>query len=164
MEKTIGQIIKEKRAEKGLTQEQLAEILHVTGQAVSKWERDESVPDVTLLKPLAKALGTTVGELLGEGTMETTRVDPETVDLSKMLLKIHVDSKGGDKVRVNFPVSVLMMLTENEELMNMILSGKGGMFKNIDFNQILKLVTLGVMGKLVEVESADGDVVGIWVE
>ena len=71
MNQTIGQIIREKRTEKGMTQEQLAERLGVTGQAVSKWERDEAYPDIALLKELAKALGLSVGELLGEEKEET---------------------------------------------------------------------------------------------
>ena len=48
----------------GLTQEQLGELLGVTRQAVSKWERGLSYPDVTLLEPLAAALDLTVEELM----------------------------------------------------------------------------------------------------
>ena len=55
--------IEEKRKEKGLTQQQVAEALHVTRQAVSKWENDVSYPDITLLKPLARAFGVSVDEL-----------------------------------------------------------------------------------------------------
>ena len=48
----------------GLTQEQLGELLGVTRQAVSKWERGLSYPDVTLLEPLAAALDLTGEELM----------------------------------------------------------------------------------------------------
>ena len=49
---TIGQNISINRKEKGMTQEQLAEICNVSPQAVSKWENDISYPDITLLKQL----------------------------------------------------------------------------------------------------------------
>ena len=60
----FGQFIAENRRARGLTQLQLAEALHVTDKAVSKWERGLSFPDVTLLEPLAAALGLTVAELM----------------------------------------------------------------------------------------------------
>ena len=60
----FGQFIVERRRGLGLTQLQLAESLHVTDKAVSKWERGLSYPDVTLLEPLAEALGLSVEELM----------------------------------------------------------------------------------------------------
>ena len=53
----FGQFIAENRRTRGLTQLQLAESLHVTDKAVSKWERGLSYPDVTLLEPLAGKAG-----------------------------------------------------------------------------------------------------------
>ena len=61
---TFGAYIAEKRKELGMTQVQLADKLHVTDKAVSKWERGLSYPDVTLLEPLAEALSVSIGELL----------------------------------------------------------------------------------------------------
>lgn len=52
----INEIIKEKRSEQGLTQEQVAEYLGVSTPAVNKWERGNSYPDITLLAPLARLL------------------------------------------------------------------------------------------------------------
>lgn len=60
----LGSFIGERRRELGLTQRELAERLHVTDKAVSKWERGLSYPDVTLLEPLAAALGLGVEELM----------------------------------------------------------------------------------------------------
>lgn len=60
----LGAFIAGNRKQQGLTQQQLAQTLHVTDKAVSKWERGLSYPDVTLLEPLAAALGLTVGELV----------------------------------------------------------------------------------------------------
>lgn len=48
----LGAFIAENRKRQGLTQQQLAQILHITDKAVSKWERGLSYPDVTLLQPL----------------------------------------------------------------------------------------------------------------
>lgn len=57
MHETMGQIIKRLRKERGLTQESLAERLGVTFQAVSKWETDAGMPDVSQIVPLANAFG-----------------------------------------------------------------------------------------------------------
>ena len=62
-EKT-GQLIQQRRRELNITQKELAERLDVTDRAVSKWETGKSFPDVAMLKPLAEALGVSVGELL----------------------------------------------------------------------------------------------------
>ncbi len=60
----FGAFVAENRKELGLTQRELAERLHVTDKAVSKWERGLSYPDVTLLEPLAEAFGLGVTELV----------------------------------------------------------------------------------------------------
>lgn len=60
----IGENIKRLRLEKGITQEQLSEILGVSTVAVSKWERGENLPDISLLPKLAYYFGTTTDELL----------------------------------------------------------------------------------------------------
>ena len=65
MEQTLGKRIMQLRKSKGLTQDQLAEQLGVTAQAVSKWENDQSCPDITALPQLADIFGTTTDELLG---------------------------------------------------------------------------------------------------
>lgn len=62
--KEIGAHIAALRKAKGLTQEQLAAQLGVSAPAVSKWETNSSYPDITLLCPLARALGTNVDTLL----------------------------------------------------------------------------------------------------
>ena len=62
--KTIGENIAYFRKKNKLTQEELAEKLSVTSQAVSKWECDTSYPDITSMQTLAKTLGVTVDELI----------------------------------------------------------------------------------------------------
>lgn len=64
MEMPTGKTIQTLRRQKGLTQEQLAEAVGVTAAAVSKWETASAYPDILLLCPLARALGTTPDTLL----------------------------------------------------------------------------------------------------
>lgn len=65
MEQTLGKRIVGNRKRLGLTQDQLAERLGVTAQAVSKWENDQSCPDITMLPKLAEIFGITSDQLLG---------------------------------------------------------------------------------------------------
>lgn len=71
----VGKQIADLRKVKGLTQNQLGERLNVSFQAVSKWERGETLPDVGILLDLAKVLETTVDHILngGQRMMEYTR-------------------------------------------------------------------------------------------
>ena len=59
----IGSKIKTLRLSKSMTQEQLAKALHVSAQAVSKWENGSSLPDIQLLPALSVALGTSIDSL-----------------------------------------------------------------------------------------------------
>lgn len=59
-----GAMIRRLREERKMTQQELADILQVSDKAVSKWETGRGYPDITLLEPLAKALGVSVMELL----------------------------------------------------------------------------------------------------
>ena len=68
MEQTLGKRIVSHRKRLGLTQDQLAEKLGVTAQAVSKWENDQSCPDITMMPKLAEIFGITSDELLGIGS------------------------------------------------------------------------------------------------
>ena len=61
---SMGQMIQSLRREKGLTQRQLADVLNITDKAVSKWERDVSCPDTTVLPKLSEILGVTAESLL----------------------------------------------------------------------------------------------------
>ena len=65
MENTLGKRIAAQRKHLGLTQEQLAEKLGITAQAVSKWENDLSCPDISVLPLLADIFGISTDELLG---------------------------------------------------------------------------------------------------
>ena len=76
---TLSEKLQNLRRAAGLSQEQLAEQLGVTRQAVSKWETGEGKPDIDNLLPLAKLLGTTVDYLLDDGADEPrTETPPHT--------------------------------------------------------------------------------------
>lgn len=66
----FGEYISSLRKERGLTQRELAEKLFVSDKAISKWERGQSFPDITMLSPLAEELGITVTELINCNKIE----------------------------------------------------------------------------------------------
>lgn len=77
----FGNFVAQLRKEKGMTQKELAQKLLVSDKAVSKWERGLSLPDVSLLRPLADALDVTVTELLEGKRMESREPkSPEQVE------------------------------------------------------------------------------------
>lgn len=72
---TFGSRIAKMRKARGMTQQQLADLLHVSNKAVSRWEREESAPDLYLIPMLADILGTTCDDLL-RGKAPTPQADP----------------------------------------------------------------------------------------
>ena len=62
----IGENIRALRKARGFTQEQLADMLGISFQAVSKWENNASMPDISLLPAIAKELGTSIDQLFSE--------------------------------------------------------------------------------------------------
>ena len=165
MEMTIGKRIAALRREKNLKQDDLAQMLEVSPQAVSKWENDQTCPDISLLPKLAKILGVSVDELLSGKQelqpMVTLVPEDQRKDIKDMMLRIVVDSADGDKVRVNLPMALVLLAMEMGMEMPQV-SGNDAL-KDIDWAQVMELVRHGAMGNLVEVESADGDIVRIFV-
>ena len=62
---TLGTNIKRLRQNKGITQEQLGDVLNVSSQAVSKWENESALPDIMILPELAEYFGISIDELMG---------------------------------------------------------------------------------------------------
>lgn len=164
MENTLGKRIAQLRREKELKQDDLAQMLDVSPQAVSKWENDLTCPDISLLPRLAQILGVTVDELLSGKSEPVATVVPveKRKDLKDMMLRVVVDSTDGDRVRVNLPMSLVLVGMEMGMEMPQI-SGNDAL-KGIDFHKLIELVEQGVIGNLVEVESSDGDIVRVFVE
>lgn len=166
MEMSIGKRIAALRRKKGLKQEDLAQMLEVTAQAVSKWENDLTCPDISLLPKLASILGVSVDELLSGKQEQQPAVtlvpEEQRKDIKDMMLRVIVDSSAGDKVRVNLPMALIQLALEMGMEMPQV-SGNDAL-KNIDWKQIMELVRYGATGNLVEIESADGDTVRVFVE
>ena len=80
MSQSIGKTIKRLRKERFFTQEELAEQLNVTSQAVSKWENETGMPDISQILPLASVFGVSTDVLLG---VEGTTVDDEAIKIVK---------------------------------------------------------------------------------
>ena len=165
MKFTLGQRIAALRKEKAFTQEELAVKLGVSAQAVSKWENDISCPDILLLPQLAKLLGVTSDELLSGEKEPVAAVVPEEKrkDIDKMMLYVKINSAMGDKVSVNLPVSLIKVIIESGASIDN-LGVNSDIADKIDFGKIFALIDKGVIGKLVEITSANGDTVEIYVE
>ena len=112
----IGSNIAALRKEKGITQEELANALGVSAQAVSKWENNSSCPDVSLLTVIADYFGVTVDALLRSGAEEITRADPPSTDDNvaavrggKRNVRIKVTQPNGKETNVKVPFGVVKM-------------------------------------------------------
>ena len=166
MNTTIGKRIAALRREKGLKQEELAEKLGVSAQAVSKWENDQTCPDISLLPLLAKTLGVSVDELLSgkEESAPAVQIIPvsERKDINDMMLRILVKAHGNN-VRINIPLPLVKVGLDAGLNMTQVTGGNEAL-KNIDIGKILELAEHGVIGNLVEVEAEDGSTVQIFVE
>lgn len=166
MDITVGKRIAVLRKEKGLRQEDLAQLLGISGQAVSKWENDQTCPDISLLPELAIILGVTVDELLSgrQETASAVRLIPEEKrkNIQDLMLRVFVESQHGDRVRVNLPMALVQVAIDCGMELPQI-SGIDAL-KKIDWNQIMAMISQGVVGNLVEVESSKGDIVQIYVE
>lgn len=79
----IGKFISQKRREKNLTQEQLAEKLGASNKTVSKWETGKCMPDYSVIKSLCKELEITVAELMGGE--ETEEKNVRTYDAEQII-------------------------------------------------------------------------------
>lgn len=163
MENTLGRRIADLRRQRDLTQEEVAQAMNVSSQAVSKWENDLSCPDVLALPQLAKLLGVTVDELLGGDRRPEVRLVPqqERKPVEEMTFRIVVNSSEGDRVRVNLPMALVQAALELGLSLPQV---SGSALKDVDLEKVMELVRMGLSGRLIEVDSANGDHVIVEVE
>lgn len=169
MEQTLGMRIALLRKQKPMTQEELAEKMEVSSQAVSKWENDLSCPDIQslprLARLLARLLGVTVDELLSGKSQEVQMLRPEErKSLDQLTLRVRVIGNEGDKIKVNVPMPLVKVALElGMDIIPGVTPGMEG-FKNFDLNQVMELAERGLIGRIVEMESADGSRVEVVVD
>ncbi len=164
MNETIGNRIAKYRKARGMTQEELASKLGVSSQAVSKWENDISCPDISLLPQLCRLLGVTSDELLTGKTNEVKLLpENQRKKLEELTLRVYVSSSDGDKVRINLPIPLVKIALELGADISATMVG-GEAIKNVDLEKIIDMVERGVIGRLVEIETSDGDTVEVVVE
>lgn len=81
----VGKFIAQKRKEKNLTQENLAERIGVSNKSISKWERGKCMPDYSIIESLCTELGITISELLdgeeNENNSLPTYDDQKTLEM-----------------------------------------------------------------------------------
>lgn len=165
MDQTIGNRIAMKRRQRGMSQEILAEKLGVSSQAVSKWENDISCPDISLLPDLAKLLGISVDQLLtGKNDEVQMLQETQRKPLDQLTMRVYVESAEGDKVRVNLPMTLVKVCMEMG--MDILPKYTNGMdaLQALDLSKITELVENGLIGKIAQVQSAEGDMVEVVVE
>lgn len=165
MQKNIGAKIAELRKARGMKQDELAEMLGVTPQAVSKWENDASMPDIALLPEIADIFDVTIDDLFRDAPKPDVEIVPaeKRKSFDEMILRIRVED-GGDRVKVNLPLPLVKLAVQmgmGAENLGMNI-GNIDMSK-IDFNHIITLVENGVIGKIVEIEEDGKEVVVVEV-
>ncbi len=162
MSESLGKRLQQFRKRVNLTQEEVATKLNITSQAVSKWENDVSAPDISLLVEISDMFAVTVDELLGKEPQTIVVPKSQRKSMDRLMLKIKILSGDGDKVNINLPLGLVKIFTQSGVEIPQF-QGTNGL-NNVDFNQILFLCEQGLLGKIMEIESANKDVVEIWVE
>ena len=97
MQHSIGKTIKDLRKSRGLTQEELAERIGVTAQAISKWENESGMPDLSQIVPLAHIFGVSTDTLLGTGDIKKNE------DVSEILKRA--------QSKLTFPLTIKCLTT-----------------------------------------------------
>lgn len=93
MKESMGQIIRRLRRERGITQEELADALGITSQAVSKWENDAGMPDISQLLPIANLFGISMDVLFSRND---TTADEQVESLIHEICTVRFPEYGCD--------------------------------------------------------------------
>lgn len=164
MEETLGKRIMLLRRKRGMTQEYLAGALSISPQAISKWENDQSAPDVNLLVKLADVLETSTDYLLTGDKAPKVTWSPEDEDRQRVkTIRIEVMGQDGRITNVRIPFSLCKVMGKLSLNISDAKTGAQQLSMD-DFQQLLFLAGEGVMGLLMEVDSGNGDLVRIYAE
>lgn len=134
-QKRIGAFIAQCRKEKNLTQMQLAELLEITNQAVSKWENGRGMPDVSLLQPLCDALGISLNELFSGEHISAEKYKGKAEENISRLFK--------EKQMANLkPVKYLFSICANVTLLVAVIELAVGLVGNFFSSTILEVMLI----------------------
>lgn len=134
---TIGKRIAAYRKKKNIKQDELAEMLGVSPQAVSKWENDVSCPDISLLPALSDNLGVSIDEII-----RGKKYYSDTCDLSELDIKtftILFECDGVEYSKMNLSMSAIRKAVE-KGLDPITLNDCKAAFKNVDFAAVINIV------------------------
>lgn len=163
---TLGRRIQALRKEQALTQDALAERMDVTPQAVSKWENDQSCPDIMSLPKLARELHTTVDTLLTGEAAATPALPQKKPEELIVRISIHPDNEA--RVCLNLPFTVFRLGALHNLISFTFHANEGELdaealaqqLAQVDFHAIVRLIEQGARGMLVNA----GDTLTIWTE
>lgn len=123
----LGAFIAELRKEKGFTQKELSQRLFISDKAISKWETGASIPDTTLLIPLADLLGVTVTELLTyERIAPGTAIDAQKMDTIVKTTIVYTEEQQEKDIREKHLWQILyiiVLLIAGAEMLYVYLQG-----------------------------------------
>lgn len=108
--KMIGSFIAEQRKNLGLTQAELAEKLHVTDKAVSRWERGQGFPDINSIEPLANALEVSIAEIMkGEKNISGSSDDAASLAAKNVISLVEIKREEYKKIFTVITVVALLL-------------------------------------------------------
>lgn len=105
-QKKTGQFLKTLRKEKQITQEALAEILHVSNRTVSRWETGSNMPDISLLVELAEFYQVSITEII-DGERKSEKMNQETKMTAMKMAEYSKQELAVEKRKI---ISVLLMI------------------------------------------------------
>ena len=156
---SLGERLSAARKKKGLTQEDFARQLDVTPQAVSKWENDQSCPDIMLLPKISEILGLGIDKLLTGSEQKADIPKMPQTDTSRLKLKIKISPLNKKPTNVTVPVAVVKKAARIGNGISGIL---GNSFLNSSqLEEILELAEEGATGELIKIEADDGTVISV---
>lgn len=155
----IGTNISALRKAKGITQEELANELGVSAQAVSKWENDSSCPDISLLTKIADYFGVTVDALLRSSEDEITNneskpsTDKTKISAKNICIKIIQSNGKTNNIKIPFKLAKL----------GLNIGSMFGLDKNIA-NSITEMVNNEDIGNIIDIDAENGEHITISIK
>lgn len=135
----IGQFLRECRKEKGITQEQLAEMLGVTNRSVSRWENGSNLPDLDILIEMADYYDVELRELL-DGERKSEKMNKE---VEETILKV-ADYSNQEKERLTRRMCILFVIGLISFMVFIVMDYTGLADNGIPLTEFLAGLTLGL--------------------